>query len=303
MNPYEEIEDNPYDAIDKIPKTENLLEKIMKVAQVPTNYMGDYAEGFMDTRTLGGTALLRNATQKFTDNTLNSVMGTPDYVRPETERTPGYAAGAITQGGRDILQLGRFAGKAMNPRGFAKKELPKASQNLSKSIQEVIGKSKSDPQKLGVDKNELIKFIKEQYGKSVNPTGREASVFKSWIRTLEGTPKNPSKVGQRVTADVLDEMESQFGKASGFSSKPSNPKLAHAAKEVRRFVSNKVDEIAHNAGVKDFPKASAEKSKLLNLSKAKPGLIGKTARVVGQTALKAGVGAGVGKAIWDMFSN
>ena len=290
------IEELSQDRYGKIPHYENFIQKAAKSSQNITNNMGDFAEGFMDTRTLGGTALARNATHKFTDNTLNQVMGTPDYKRPEQERTPGYAVGAGVQSARNVQQLAKGGLKLLSPKTFARKELPGATGKLSESIQEVFKRSKADPKNLGVPKDEVVKILKEEFSKSKVPSGTQAALFRRWIKTLEGMK------GKHLTADIISEMETTFGHAAKFGRDAgSNPILAQGAKTVNRFASTKVDEIAKKSGVPEFISRSLEKSKLLSTISKKPSLISRLARKAVEGAATAGGGYGGYKVVKEFF--
>lgn len=280
-NPYQDLVDNPYEDLvtGEIPNTENFLQKAIRSAnpiprmQMAADTMGDFAHGFMDTSSLGATALAKNKINQFTDSTLNQAFNMPDYERPEEGIGPAYGVGATVPALAGAAALGKGMVGNVFKRQIANAKLPGASKKLTESIQEVIKRSKANPEEFGVDKNKLIKIIEDQFLKSSNPAGREATVFRTWLKTLKGTEKAPSSIAQRVTADILSEMEQQFGKASAFSTKPSNPILAHGARQVRNLVSTELDELAKRAGVPEFISRSTDKSKILSNIKANPSVL------------------------------
>ena len=88
-------------------------------------------------------------------------------------------------------------------------------------------------------------------------------VFRRWIKKLKGDlPDN-------LTADIIDELETDFGHAAGFGKEQSKPALSQASKEVNRFASSKLNDIATKAGVPEFSKLSKAKSELKKQAKSK----------------------------------
>lgn len=87
--------------------------------------------------------------------------------------------------------------------------------------------------------------------------------------------KNTFSKGNEITARQLMEFETRLGDAIKFdktgATKAVNRALNNAGKTIRNKVSGLVDNLAVNAGIKDFPKLSKEVSKLITQAYPKRG--------------------------------
>ena len=272
----------------EIPKTENLLQRAINVVKP----IGEFSEGFADTQTFGLNRLGGFGGRKLADMLVPGENPPSFYDQPDQTLSRGI--GQAVPIGQMAGSLGKLGIKALFGKQFANAQLPKATGRLTESIQKVISRSKANPQKLSASNKEVSKFIEDQFSKAHNPRGREASVFNSWKKVLKNKP-------EELTADVLEQMETEFGKASAFSNKPSNPTLAQGAKEVRKFISDKMDDIAKRAKVPEFVTRSTKKSKLLTASKSKPSFAGKLAKGAIEYGVKGGAGYGGYRIIKSMF--
>jgi len=255
------VEELAQEQMGVIPKSENLLQRAMKASQ-------GFTQGFADVSTLGGTALARGAAEKLVPLPPQA----EERYQELTEADPAsYAVGAAIPIARGAQQLGSMGINALFGKQLAKKALPKATGKLSESIQEVIKRSQANPAQANVPKNEMLKVLEEGLAKSKEPYGEQATHFRRWIRGL----KTPGKYPDELTADIISEIETVFGKAAKFGKGVNNPILQQSAKEVNRYASGRMDILAKKTGVPEFIKRSAEKSKLLKAANNKPSGINK----------------------------
>jgi len=261
------IEELAQEKMGAIPKTENFLQRAMKVARgVP--------QGFADTYTLGGTALARAGADKVADMIVPPSKGSEQELQEMNEVDPtAYGIGASLPIAHTAQQLGKAGINALFGKQLAKKALPKATGKLSESIQEVIKRSKADPSKYGVPKKEVVKVLEEGFGKSKVPHGEQKAVFQRWLGALKNSDQFKNK--PMLDADDISQIETAFGKAAKYGKTSNDPILQNSAREVNRFASNRMDKIAEKVGVPEFIKRSGEKSKLLTQVKAKPSSIGR----------------------------
>lgn len=283
------VDDDPYEAakVGEIPNTENFLQKAIKAAQ-------GGSQGFFDSYTLGATKLARYAG----DMVANKIAPLPPEAEQDfqniTEGDPNaYAVGASVPIARGAQQLAGAGMNALFGKQLAKKALPKASGKLTKSIQEIITKSKANPKALGVPKDEVIKVLKGEFSKAKVPSGEQAATFKRWIKALE----DPKKFPDMLDAETVSQIETVFGKAAKFGLKSNDPVLQQSAKGVRKYASDRMDLLAEKAGVPQFIKQSADKSKLLRRATGKSSFM--------ENLFKKGVEGGVmgsaGTAAYNLF--
>lgn len=286
-NPYMDTseDDDPYSAVDTIPKTENLLQKAIRKA-------GSFSEGFMDVETLGGTWAARKGAEALTPL---PPEGEQMYQEMTAADPVAKAAGAALPIARGVQQVGKAGINALFGKQMAKKAIPKATGKLSESIQKVIKASEANPQKLGVPKDEVLKVLRDNFSKSKVPHGEQKAVFQRWMNALENSPQFKSKT--MLTADDISQLEVQFGKAAKFGKTANDPVLQQGAKEVNRYASARLDLIAEKAGVPEFIKRSTEKSKLIAASKAKPNFLQKAIK----TAVTGGILGAGGKVGYDLI--
>lgn len=274
-NPYEELTENPYESLvtGKIENTNNFLQNVISSA----NNVGQFVEGASDVAGFPG----KQIGSYLGDKAVQSVF---PNAQPVEEESPARSVG---QGAASLIGAGAIAKTGANllfPKFFAKRALPAATGRLTKSIQEVISKSKADPQNLGVARDEILKVLKEGYSKSKVPTGPQGTLFRKWIMKLENSSSKTN-----LTADTISEIEGAFGHVAKFGrDASSNPILAQAAKQVNRFASGVLDDIANKAGNPEFAKLSTDKSKILATLAKKTPLITKLARAGGAIGLGYG---------------
>ena len=215
------------------------------------------------------------------------------YLEPET--VGGKIAGTVANIAGGGFIPGMFAAKGVLKTLFgkqmARKGLPKATANLSESLQKVILKSSADPHKLGVPKNEVIKVLEEGLSKSKAPHGEQKATFQRWISVLK-SDKFKSK--NMLDADDISQIETAFGKAAKYGKTVNDPILQQSAKGVNRYASQRLDLISEKAGVPEFISRSAEKSKLLRASKAKPNYLQGLIRKVVELGAAGIVGGAIG---------
>lgn len=282
----------------KIEHPENFLQRAIKNSQPFIDKSQGFVRGFAGAETFGGTELARMGADKLVDSLPFSPQVKEQGKIKSDEMMAGdptsTAIGAALPVAHGAQQLAKGGIEALFGKSMAKKALPKATSKLSGSIQKVIGESKSNPAQLHVPKDEVIKVLEDGLAKAKVPSGEQAALFKRWIRALKDQKQFP---GNELTADVVSELETVFGKASKFGTGSNNPILQQSAKAVNRYASGRFDILAEKAGVPEFIKNSADKSKLLRAAKAKPGMIAKLINTVMQGAAFGTGGATAYRAI------
>lgn len=278
------IQELDQEVMGTIPKTENFLERAINAG----NKAGQFIEGASDVAGFPGKQIGGYLGNK----AVQSIF--PGAFPVGTEESPARSVG---QGVTSVLGLGALGNAGIRtafPKFFAKRELPAATGRLTKSIQDVISKSKADPGQLGTSRDEILKVMKTEYAKSKVPSGPQGTLFRKWISKLE-----ESNSLTNLTADTISEIEGAFGHVARFGKDASsNPILVQGAKQVNRFASGVLDNIAKKAGNPEFVKLSADKSKLLSTLSGKSSIPTKLARLaLGGTAV-AGAGS-VAKSFLD----
>ena len=285
-DPYMAVDDtDPYMEVDTIPNTENFIQRAIRVSQgVP--------QGFADVSTFGGTALARGAAEKLVPLPPEAEVEYKSMTA--TDPTATVIGGAIPIA-KGALDIGKFGINALFGKQLAKRALPKATGKLTKSIQEVIKRSKANPSQLGIPRDEVVKVMEEGFAKSKVPHGEQKAVFQRWINALKNSPKFKNK--PMLDADDISQIETAFGKAAKYGKTVNDPILQQSAKEVNRFASDRLDLVAKKAGVPEFIKESSEKSKLLRQAKAKPGYLKSLIRKSVELGAAGAVGGGIASKI------
>ena len=282
------IIDDPYEGaiVGNIPKTENLIQKAIRNAS-------GFQRGFANVQTLGGINLAESGADFLADKFLGQpppeVQSGVEAITHPKAPTAEFIGGALPIA-RGVQQLGKFGINALFGRQMAKGAIPKATGKLSESIQKVIARSKADPQKFGVPKDEVIKVLEDGLAKSKVPHGEQKAFFQRWINTLK-SKKYANK--SMLDADDISQLETQAGKAAKFGRTANDPTLQQSAKDVNRYASGRMDILAEKTGVPEFISRSTEKSKLLTASKAKPNNLQKLAREVLKYAVQGTIVGGV----------
>jgi hypothetical protein len=102
------------------------------------------------------------------------------------------------------------------------------------------------PKTLGVEKKPIIDFIETRLGQTFDKSGQAGLTLKRWSKILTDYPSD------KVPPRMLIELEDKLGSTAKYVDSPFTPKVPNkqldsGVKELRKFVSNEVDNLSKKA--------------------------------------------------------